>query len=736
MKIANKHYELTLDETTGRILSYKRPGNAFDYAAKRGAPLVSMRLIYGKSGRRVVESGAALRVFDDKKGAVTVSFSAVGGENIGVKVFLRYDDGPYLGWSWTLENRTDALVEWVDCPGIAAPNDLIEGGGRHRLMLPLFEGVELDGFTARNKYFPYRDADYPSRGWEGVYPGGAPVPFMAYYDGEEGLYVGAHDRTAQYKAVDCFEDGDALRFLCKVFPGTAHKNIEPGYEYVTALYAGDWYDAAEIYRRFVYALSPAALQKSPFAPAWADDSPLVVIYPIRGEKDTGDLSDNPDYYPYTNALPHINRLAAETGSRLLVLLCHWEGTAPWCPPFVWPPYGGTENFSQFAQKLRDGGHLLGLYCSGIGWTQRSKYLPSYTRERFFDEQGLARSVCRAYDGEKRAVICVPGIREGYDLCAYCADTRALILAELDKILDSGCVDYVQLFDQNIGGLGSVCYADDHGHPAVPGRWLTEAMRELLGLAAEKAAQKNAVLGCEGVAAEPFMEYLPFNDSRNYPAFAFGRAVPAYNYVYKRAASNFMGNQNTSAMYLYSGDNPQSVFYRTAHFFAQGDMLTLTLKDGGKINWDWGTPWAAPEVEQTAYLRFVRDLNAWRKTRLREAFTVGEMTKPLPVDCGRFTVRHYRGAYPLYASKAEPSLPDMAIDYPSIITTAWRVGAKKSQVFVNFDSREQTFCVKSLPGKMRVCSDLDAPETEIAADGARTFRIAPYGVIKLEWDSRS
>ena len=78
-----------------------------------------------------------------------------------------------------------------------------------------------------------------------------------------------------------------------------------------------------------------------------------------------------EYYPYTNALKYLKTLAENTDSKILAMLCHWEGSAPWCPPYVWPPYGDIENFKLFEQKLHENGMLFGLYCSGIAWTQKS-----------------------------------------------------------------------------------------------------------------------------------------------------------------------------------------------------------------------------------------------------------------------------------------------------------------------------------------------------------------------------
>ena len=56
------------------------------------------------------------------------------------------------------------------------------------------------------------------------------------------------------------------------------------------------------------------------------------------------------------------------------------------------------------------------------------------------------------------------------------------------------------YDQIAAYTGYPCYSRDHGHPPVPGAWMTENMQNLLGEWNRKAGK--ILFGCESAAAEP------------------------------------------------------------------------------------------------------------------------------------------------------------------------------------------------------------------------------------------
>ena len=521
------------------------------------------------------------------------------------------------------------LLEWFDGPQVCISPE-------RKLFWPDWDGTEVTNYNSR----PYRPIGYRKRFTPGfgssLYPGLAQMQFMAAYKDGRGVYFSAVDDRHTPKAVDWDQqDGKSIRLTLQTFCGDldADGAWRPKFHYSIRPYEGEWMEACEIYRDWVRTLPD--FQRKPTRPKWMYDSPVNLIYPVRGAgNDCGrDMKPN-RFFPYVNAMPAVEKYGRLLDSRIMALLVHWEGTAPWAPPYVWPPFGGEEALAKFRDALHARGDLLGVYCSGTAWTQVSAIVPDYSLEQRFEDEHLGRYMMRGPKGEITACICngFDSQKLGYDMCLaedWCAGE---IVAEAAKLSRFG-IDYSQFFDQNMGGGWLLCYAKHHKHPPIPGAWAVEAMRTLQKRLI--AAGNGMVFGCEQTAATPYVPTLPYSDVRPMPGLMwFGRPVPGSAFVFHEWMCNFTGN-------MCGMKKRMDAFWRWMSGFHNGDMFSLVLNDKGEAVCGWPSLWDEEFPERDGLVPVLRELNAIRK-KYPSFLLEGKMIRPFAKCESRPATVDYEG----------------------------------------------------------------------------------------------
>ena len=230
---------------------------------------------------------------------------------------------------------------------------------------------------------------------------------------------------------------------------------------------------------------------------------------MRGHHDTDEMSPN-KLFPYTNALPVLRGIAEKTGSSVMALFNALGRHGALGAALRWPPYGGEENFRAFADALHAEGNLLGVYCSGLGWTQKS-HLVDYSREEQFEKEQSAK------DHVRRA--------------------RRFVAAQQHLHRPAQRVRYVPRLRRNraararAGGKncrgGRGLHSDSRPEPTaataisairIETRPQTPA-RQMAGARNAQAARSayrpktNRFWGCESAAADCFLDMLRFSDNR-------------------------------------------------------------------------------------------------------------------------------------------------------------------------------------------------------------------------------
>lgn len=607
---------------------------------------------------------------------------------------------PDIHWNirvWNANKGGDKYLDHIDFPRLVVPNDLIGLGGRGRLFWPAQEGCLVDNVDFRSRGgVPHQELGFPSAGWGGCYPTSAQMQFMAHYNDKAGLYIATHDISGCPKGFEFAKtQKNGIMLELRLFTNGTQGDYQLPYDVVTSVFQGDWHDAADLYRNWVQHSEmplPPKIAENPDLPEWYHDSPVVITYPVRGKFDMGDMTPN-KLYPYTNALPIIENYGKMLNSRIMALLMHWEGSAPWSPPYVWPPYGGEEKLNEFISGLHAKNNLIGLYASGIGYTLRSNTDTTYNNYREYEEKGLKRVMKVGPNGDLawNNVCAGPNAqRLGWDMCPANEFVTEVVTSQVQQIAQHE-VDYVQYFDQNLGGGAYHCYGDkEHHHPYGPGKWLTEAMQHVLDNCRTAASLSNRkmLVGCEAAAAEPFMQYLRFNDARATINLSVGIPVPAYAYVYHEYVNNFMGNQNQVSGCIDHRLSPYNLQQRLAYAFVAGDMFTFIIRDDGDLIWDWDGSWEGLMPNQQNAIDLVRNLNAWRRESGKDFLVYGRMLKPL----------EFSGSYPVPMYN-KIVCRDML--FASVFSCQWEHNGRKAQFFVNYLPDKQTIQLCEKPRKARL-----------------------------------
>ena len=597
----------------------------------------------------------------------------------------RFEDGRYVGiphvesvtvmleqknedfcWRIAVVPHDGWAVEWVDFPSVSLP-DLIKQDPKRggRMLYPYNEGAIVESRLRRDlSMFRSENPSYPSHGSMPVFPNMIGSQMMGYLWEDCGLYMGAHDPARAVKGIDFVGNGRGITVRMRLFSGCdIGQTFATDYDIVWRETDGRWESMGDVYRAwFEKNLPPRAkkVTENPDLPEWYHDLPLVVAYPVRGKHDMDKMDPNA-FYPYTKALPMLDHIKSRTGARLMALLMHWEGTAPWAPPYVWPPYGDAANFEEFKQKLHAQNDLLGVYCSGFGYTLQSN-LDDYHCEEDYQKRGLEKAMCAGPD-QKVAIsrICT-GQRRGYDICPASPLGRSVLNEAYRPLLESG-IDYSQILDQNHGGSQYFCYSRHHGHPYIPGKWMTQQMQKLLGEWNEIG--KAMLLGCESAAAEPFIGNLQMSDNRFELNYHIGRPVPLYAYIYHEYLHNFMGNQVACNL----PPETDTLAYRMAYSFSIGDCMTLVVSPDGRFLTRWGYKGEDDTVDRDQILTLVANLTKFYYEQAQPYLHAGRMTAALPLTCDSVTY----GICTL----------------PSVHVSAWEKGDERVHILVNPLPEDQT-----------------------------------------------
>ena len=714
LEIKNALSILKIDEKCGKIVSFgRKDGNLLSGVQP---PLLTLGF-RGEKGEKIITDITKANTYNVESGEnqYIITYTDFECAELTAKIYINFGkDSSFISWRAGCE--CNLQLEWLEFPSFSVEDSFADNGGNSKILFPYNEGAIVKNITAREKSgFKHFEPEYPSLGSYAMYPGMVCSPFLSFLSDRGNIYIGAHDKNNNTKHIDFYRADDGVKSVMRIYPGVSGGTYETDYDTVLSYFEGDWQDGAEIYRNWLEQSNTIKLPKiteNKNLPDWYKESPVVITYCVRGHHDT-DIMDPSGMFPYINGMKYIDKFAEKLNSKIMVILMHWEGTAPWAPPYVWPPYGGEEALKEYIDALHSKGHLLGVYCSGFGWTDGSN-IAEYNMEEAFKNNNLKDAMCVSPEGDLPLSEICTFQRYGYDLCPahpFCKETLKTEVLNMDK----AGIDYVQLLDQNHGGTAYFCYSKEHGHPSVPGKWQSEAVKDIMQSIKREIGNKDMLFGCESAAAEVFIPELLYSDNRFELNFFIGEPVPLYSYLYHEYLNNFMGNQVCGEGAISPYDNKLSLQYRLAYSFIAGDYLTLVINDRGRVQWAWGQSIFSKRYmpDEDMAVTLVKNMNAWRKSDFKKYLHSGKMVKPL-------TVKADSEIKITFSSKSEVTSPVLAGSYAS-------PDGKTGHFIVNFINEKVECNCENVKGKMLYTS----PENKPHIINDEKIIIEPLSVVLIE-----
>jgi hypothetical protein len=645
--LKNSNHMLEFSKSTGQLLSFEADGQQFVSAAPDD-PVFVIQYLDDTDEFQQMDSTKSKDIHvhldgsDTRKGYIlTAVFKGVGGLDLDATFTVRQSANDLSSrWSIAILNRAGIRITDVQFPFVVVRYNLGGGAGSEQLLIPSVAGrlvrspqpqdLEPDSSHA----WQFR----PENGDASHYPGMPFAQFLAYWNDRAGIFINCEDPSGAIKLIKPLHHKRGMRLgVAHVgdWPTRGKRQLE--YDVILRSFKGDWYDAAEIYRDWTlqqhWARKP--LHQRTDVPQWLLDSPPHIIVRIQGQLDLGPADPNLEFLPYRKVVPLLEGVSQSVKSPVVPVIMSWERPGPWIYPDCFPPAGGEETLREFTRMAREQGWHIGTFCNGTRWVV-GHFWSGYDGRKYFREHDGARMVCRTHSQQMWPEGWDQSWRPSYPACMAVAGTREIALKFMRTLIDYG-LDWIQFFDQNVGAATFPCYSKQHGHAAMPGKWMTGGMRGMLDSFHEVAAElrrksnRELVLSVEQAPNEFFMPHFQICDIRVVPpghpgppgsGGALREFVPLYHFLYHE----FILMQGGFGF----GPEPYHLPIRNAYNLVIGQIPGAVLTGEGKLlnqdtnNW---APWQPQVGSNEDALEVLRTATALRRGRARDFLVFGRMLRP-------------------------------------------------------------------------------------------------------------
>jgi hypothetical protein len=253
----------------------------------------------------------------------------------------------------------------------------------------------------------------------------------------------------------------------------------------------------------------------------------------------------------------------------------------------------------------------------------------YDGQAYFGEHHGARSVSRCHDGSLWAEHWDQSWRPSYVCCMAAEQTKSIAVDFVRRLIGWG-MESIQYFDQNCNAATFACYSDEHGHPPMPGKWMVQAMADMIAdfrRAAADAGETQVIQSTEAPCNEFCLQLFQQSDVRvSPPSSGLANFVPVYHYLFHECTI-MHGMMST-------GGEPYALPIRNAWNGVLGEITGAVLTGDGTLlnretfNWaDW-----EPKVgSDDDSLEVIRTVTALRRGPARDFLVYGRMQRPAHIE---------------------------------------------------------------------------------------------------------
>jgi hypothetical protein len=561
--LGNAFLEFAFNKAKGGIFSVIHKSSKNNFRKNKESPCLIFRIWFKTKDREEAKCINNLEAVDcaydwERTGKgirLTLRNSGLGEYNIKVKmtVFVP-DDSNLTTWKINIENNDNLTINKVEFPLISGFSKIGEESEDDFVATPFCGGVLLKNpyYTLENgeEFLPYM---YPNAEMS--------MQFIALYGKKGGLYISTKDADGNVKCLSLKRvNEEYMEIICSHYlPKEKGNNFQQKYPIVIGFFQGDWYTAAEIYKKW------AIHQK------WCTEK--------LSERDTPEWFKRPtpilmfENYSFLNnhviSLDEMSTIIKDLSNTLNLnfdaCIFAWEHSGSWTGPRYFPPREGEEKFVQAMRHIKKYGSHGFAYISGTVWRIASERV-FFDDSKKFEENGK-ENVSMTED--RKPTIRIQGtVGPGARMCPYTQFWRETVLNNTLECLRLG-LDMVQIDEfPDI----NPCYNESHDHPLGYGNWIGKSWLKMLLEIRKECKKRNPdfVISIE----EPCEFYIRSVDgylSRDNMPELFGHytrlidrygsnieTIPLFTFVYHEYITAF-GHENV----FLNPDKEMVSYYRRA-----------------------------------------------------------------------------------------------------------------------------------------------------------------------------